>query len=41
MEPMNCTVDLRPDGCELWVGTQVPALAQGAAAKITGLPSRR
>jgi isoquinoline 1-oxidoreductase beta subunit len=38
MEPMNCTVDLRPDGCELWVGTQVPALAQGAAAKIAGLP---
>ena len=38
MEPMNCTVDLRPDACELWVGTQVPALAQGAAAKITGLP---
>jgi isoquinoline 1-oxidoreductase beta subunit len=38
MEPMNCTVDLRADACELWVGTQVPALAQGAAAKITGLP---
>jgi isoquinoline 1-oxidoreductase beta subunit len=38
MEPMNCTVDLRPDGCDLWVGTQVPALAQGAAAKLTGLP---
>ncbi len=38
MEPMNCTVDLRADGCDLWLGTQVPALAQGAAAKITGLP---
>jgi isoquinoline 1-oxidoreductase beta subunit len=38
MEPMNCTVDLRPDGCDLWLGTQVPALAQGVAAKITGLP---
>jgi isoquinoline 1-oxidoreductase beta subunit len=38
MEPMNCTVDLKPDGCDIWVGTQVPALAQGAAAKITGLP---
>ena len=38
MEPMNCTVHLRPDSCEIWVGTQVPALAQGAAAKITGLP---
>jgi isoquinoline 1-oxidoreductase beta subunit len=38
MEPMNCTVDLRADGCDLYVGTQVPALAQGAAAKIAGLP---
>jgi len=38
MEPMNCTVDLRADGCDLWVGTQVPALAQGAAARVTGLP---
>ncbi|MFS2079128.1 molybdopterin cofactor-binding domain-containing protein [Telluria sp. Tellsp131] len=38
MEPMNCTVDLKTDGCDIWVGTQVPALAQGAAAKITGLP---
>jgi len=38
MEPVNCTVDLRGDTCEIWVGTQVPALAQGVAAKITGLP---
>jgi len=38
MEPMNCTVDLRPDGCDLYLGTQVPALAQGAAAKVAGLP---
>jgi isoquinoline 1-oxidoreductase beta subunit len=38
MEPMNCTVDLREDRCELWLGTQVPSFAQGAAAKITGLP---
>jgi isoquinoline 1-oxidoreductase beta subunit len=38
MEPMNCTVDLRVDGCDLYVGTQVPSFAQGAAAKIAGLP---
>src|SRR5690606_37893280 len=38
MEPINCTVDLRADGCDLWVGTQVPALAQGAAAKVAGIP---
>jgi isoquinoline 1-oxidoreductase beta subunit len=24
LEPMNCTVDWRPDGCEIWVGTQAP-----------------
>ena len=23
MEPMNCTVHVRPDGCDVWVGTQV------------------
>ncbi|MDL2354887.1 MAG: xanthine dehydrogenase family protein molybdopterin-binding subunit [Pseudomonadota bacterium] len=38
MEPINCTVDLRVDGCDLWVGTQVPSLAQGATARLTGLP---
>jgi isoquinoline 1-oxidoreductase beta subunit len=38
MEPMNCTVDLRADGCDLWVGTQVPSFAQAAAAKVSGLP---
>ena len=38
MEPMNCTVHVREDGCEVWVGTQVIGRAQVAAAKITGLP---
>ena len=38
MEPMNCTVHVRKDGCEVWVGTQVMARAQAAAAKTTGLP---
>ncbi|SHG37302.1 xanthine dehydrogenase family protein molybdopterin-binding subunit [Massilia sp. CF038] len=41
MEPMNCTVDLRADGCDLYVGTQVPTFAQGAAAKLTGLPPEK
>ena len=41
MEPMNCTVDLRDDGCDLYVGTQVPPFAQGAAAKLTGLPTEK
>jgi len=38
MEPMNCTVHVRNDGCEVWVGTQVCARAQATAAKTTGLP---
>jgi isoquinoline 1-oxidoreductase beta subunit len=38
MEPMNCTVDVRKDSCEVWVGNQVIARAQAAAAKTTGLP---
>ncbi|MGA2793543.1 MAG: xanthine dehydrogenase family protein molybdopterin-binding subunit [Roseiarcus sp.] len=38
MEPMNCTVHVRKDGCEVWVGSQVIARAQAAAAKVTGLP---
>jgi isoquinoline 1-oxidoreductase beta subunit len=41
MEPMNCTVDLRSNLCDVWVGTQVPALAQGAVAKVTGLANDR
>jgi isoquinoline 1-oxidoreductase subunit beta len=38
MEPMNCTVHVRHDACEVWVGTQVCARAQSTAAKTTGLP---
>src|SRR5215813_8413425 len=38
MEPVNCTVHVRPDGCDIWVGTQVPTFAQTAVTKLTGLP---
>jgi CO/xanthine dehydrogenase Mo-binding subunit len=38
MEPMNCTADVRADGCELWVPTQNPQGAQNAAARLSGLP---
>jgi len=38
MEPMNCTVQVRPDSCEVWVGNQVLSRAQAAAAQVTGLP---
>ena len=38
MEPLNCTVHVRPDGCEVWTGSQVLARAQATAAEVTGLP---
>jgi len=38
MEPMNCTVHVRKDGCEVWVGSQALARAQAVAAKTAGLP---
>jgi isoquinoline 1-oxidoreductase beta subunit len=38
MEPLNCTVHVKPDSCEVWVGSQVLARAQATAAKVTGLP---
>ena len=36
MEPMNCTVQVTQDGCDIWVGTQIPAIAQMAVAKTLG-----
>jgi isoquinoline 1-oxidoreductase beta subunit len=37
MEPINTTLHIRPDGADLWVGTQVPVRAQEAVAKAAGL----
>ncbi len=37
MEPINATIHIRPDGADLWVGTQVPVRAQAAVAKVAGL----
>ncbi len=38
MEPMNCTVHVRNDGCEVWTGSQTLSRAQATAARVTGLP---
>ncbi|MDE2429870.1 MAG: xanthine dehydrogenase family protein molybdopterin-binding subunit, partial [Burkholderiales bacterium] len=38
MEPLNCTVALKGDQAELWMGTQMPGLDGMAAAKVLGLP---
>ncbi|SDW11718.1 xanthine dehydrogenase family protein molybdopterin-binding subunit [Lysobacter enzymogenes] len=37
MEPLNCTVKIDADRCEIWTGTQFQTMDQGVAAKITGL----
>jgi isoquinoline 1-oxidoreductase beta subunit len=41
MEPMNCTVHVTADACEIWTGTQVIGLAQLFASKATGLPPEK
>src|ERR1700726_4548624 len=41
MEPMNCTVHVQQDGCEILVGSQALARAQTAAAKVLGLPPEK
>jgi isoquinoline 1-oxidoreductase beta subunit len=38
MEPLNATVHLKPDSCEIWTGTQIMARVQSEAAKAAGLP---
>ncbi len=37
MEPLNCTVELKADGAELWVGSQFQGVDQMAAARVLGL----
>lgn len=37
MEPMNCTVDVRADQCDIWAPTQNQTGTLAAAIKITGL----
>jgi isoquinoline 1-oxidoreductase beta subunit len=37
MEPMNCTADVRADGCDVYVGTQFPGFVGMTVAPITGL----
>jgi isoquinoline 1-oxidoreductase subunit beta len=37
MEPLNCTVRISANKCEIWTGTQFQTVDQQVAAKITGL----
>jgi len=38
MEPVNATVHVKPDSCEVWTGTQIMTRVQSEAAKAAGLP---
>ena len=38
MEPLSCTMHVRKNGCDVWVGSQVLAHAQATVADVTGLP---
>ena len=37
MEPMNCTADVRADGCDVYAPTQFQTINQITAAKVAGL----
>ena len=37
MEPLNCTVRLEGDGCEVWTGTQFQTMDQQVVAQVLGL----
>ncbi len=37
MEPMNCTADVREEGCDIYAPTQFQTFVQMTGAKITGL----
>ncbi len=37
MEPLNCTVEITQDGCDIYTGTQFQTMDQNLSAKILGL----
>jgi isoquinoline 1-oxidoreductase beta subunit len=37
MEPINCTADVKPESCEIWIPTQSAQWARGVAAAILEL----
>jgi isoquinoline 1-oxidoreductase beta subunit len=41
MEPMNCTADVRADGCDIYVPTQAQTRCQVTGMEVTGLDQSR
>lgn len=41
MEPINCTVHMRPGEAEIWIGTQVMTRVRDTVAKVAGIPREK
>lgn len=41
LEPLHCTIHVRKDGCDVWLGTQAPARVQSYVAQVVGLPPEK
>jgi len=41
MEPFTCVADVKGDSCEVWVGSQLPSVANGNAIQASGLPANK
>jgi len=41
LEPLHCTMHVRKDGCDVWLGTQAPARAQGFVAEVLGMAQEK
>jgi isoquinoline 1-oxidoreductase subunit beta len=41
MEPLNCLADVRADGCDLWLGTQMQSADRDAAARVLGMDPQK
>ncbi|MGD0489679.1 MAG: molybdopterin cofactor-binding domain-containing protein [Syntrophorhabdales bacterium] len=39
MEPMNCTVHVQKDRCDVWAPTQGPLVAKMVASQVAGMPA--
>jgi isoquinoline 1-oxidoreductase subunit beta len=41
LEPLHCTMHVRKDGCDVWLGTQAPARVQTFVAQVLGTTPER
>jgi isoquinoline 1-oxidoreductase beta subunit len=41
MEPFTSVADVRADSCEVWVGSQLPSIANGNAVQASALPANK